>query len=87
MQIGCEARGCIRNKLSVHLSSAGCFLFVPLILTSSRQSLCSAPINAIIDATRAFVNRKINIVYNCETFPNNTSIEKNKKRGNNDGIK
>ena len=51
MQIGCEARGCIRNKLSVHLSSAGCFLFVPLILTSSRQSLCSAPINAIIDAS------------------------------------
>ena len=48
IRIWCEARGCIRNKFSVHLSSAGCFLFVPLIFTSSRQSCCSASINVII---------------------------------------
>ena len=46
--IRCEARGCIRNKLSMHLSSTGYFLFVPLILTSSRQSHCFASIKRII---------------------------------------
>ncbi len=59
IRIWCEAQGCIRNKFSVHLSSAGCFLFVPLIFTSSRQSCCSASINAIIDAVRGICQENI----------------------------
>ncbi len=58
-KIWCEARGCIRNKFSVHLSSTGCFLSVPLIFTSSRQSCCSASINAIIDAVRRICQENI----------------------------
>ena len=59
IRIWCEARGCIRNKFSVHLSSTGCFLSVPLIFTSSRQSCCSASINAIIDAVRRICQENI----------------------------
>ena len=51
IRIWCEARGCIRNKFSVHLSS--------LIFTSSRQSCCSASINAIIDAVRRICQENI----------------------------
>lgn len=59
IRIWCEARGCIRNKFSVHLSSTGCFLSVPLIFTSSRQSCCSASVNAIIDAVRRICQENI----------------------------
>ena len=38
-QIRCEAQGCIRNKLPMHLSSTGYFLSASLIITCSRQSL------------------------------------------------
>ena len=41
IQIRCEARGCIRNKLPMHLSSTGYFLSASLIITCSRQSLFS----------------------------------------------
>ena len=59
IRIWCEARGCIRNKFSVHLSSTGCFLSVPLIFTSSRQSCCSASINAIIYVVRGICQENI----------------------------
>ena len=51
-QIRCEARGCIRTKVPMRLSSAGSFLYLPLNCTSSRQSLCSASINAIISTKK-----------------------------------
>ena len=38
-RVRCEARGCIRNKLPMYLSSTGYFLFASLIITCSRQSL------------------------------------------------
>lgn len=48
LQIRCEARGCIRSKILVRLSSAGSFLFRPLTCTSSRHSLFSASVAVII---------------------------------------
>ena len=48
--VRCEAQGCIRNKLPMHLSSTGYFLSASLIITCSRQSLLSASIKGIIDA-------------------------------------
>ena len=39
VRLRCEARGCIRNKLPMHLSSTGYFLSAPLTITCSRQSL------------------------------------------------
>ena len=59
IRIWCEARGCIRIKIPMRLSSAGSFLYLPLNCTSSRQSLCSAPINAIIDAVRRICQENI----------------------------
>ena len=48
----CEAPGCIHSQSSTRLSSAGSFLYLPLNCTSSRQSLCSASINAIISTKK-----------------------------------
>ena len=37
--VRCRAWGCIQDKVSMRLSSSGCFLYVPLILTCSCHSL------------------------------------------------
>ena len=59
--VRCAARGCIQTKVPARLSSAGCFLFIPLNPTSSRQSLLFTLIIVIIGAGEKFVNRFLSV--------------------------
>ena len=59
--VRCAAQGCIQIKVPARLSSAGCFLFIPLNPTSSRQSLLFTLIIVIIGAGEKFVNRFLSV--------------------------